>query len=60
MGEKLKKMLEEKNVKQVDIARLLGVSEVLVSRYVSGQSNPTVPSVKKIAEYLGCKIDDIV
>ena len=27
MGEKLKHMLETKNVKQVDIARLLGVSD---------------------------------
>lgn len=60
MGEKLKKKLEEKNVKQVDIARLIGVSEVLVSKYVNGQATPTVPSVKKIADYLGCTIDDIV
>ena len=60
MGEKLKMMLEKMNVKQVDIARLLGVSEVMVSKYVNGQATPTIPSAKKIAEYLGCKIDDIV
>lgn len=60
MGEKLKKKLEEMNVKQVDIARMLGVSEVMVSRYVNGLSDPTLKSAKAIAEYLGCKIDDIV
>ena len=60
MGEKLKRMLEKRNVKQVDIARLLGVSEVMVSRYVNGLSDPTIRSAKKMAEYLGCKIDDIV
>ena len=60
MGEKLKHMLETKNVKQVYIARLLGVSEVLVSRYVNGLSDPTLRAAKKIAEYLGVKIDDIV
>ena len=60
MGEKLKKKLEEMNVKQVDIARLIGVSEVMVSKYVNGKAAPTLPSARKIAEYLGCTIDDIV
>ena len=60
MGEKLKKMLEARNAKQVDIARLLGVSEVMVSKYVNGVSVPNVLAAKAMAEYLGCTIDDIV
>ena len=60
MGEKLKKMLESRNVKQMDIARLLGVSEVMVSKYVNGVSVPNVLAAKAMAEYLGCLIDDIV
>jgi len=60
MGEKLKKMLEARNAKQVDLARLLGVSEVMVSKYVNGVSAPNVLAAKAMAEYLGCKIDDIV
>lgn len=45
-------MMVEKGVKGRDLARTIGVSEVSVSRYASGERTPRMGTIIRIAEYL--------
>ena len=53
LGERLKKLRQEKGMSQGDIARKLGVHRSYISRIERGVRNPTVKNVERIAEALG-------
>jgi transcriptional regulator with XRE-family HTH domain len=42
-----------KGLKQIDLARLAGITEILISRIETGRSKPTPEVVAKIANALG-------
>lgn len=50
-------LLEERNMSQRDLARMLGKTETEVSRWLSGTHNLTIATIAKIATVLG---DDII
>ena len=50
-------ILEERNMTQRDLARMLGKTETEVSRWLSGTHNLTIATIAKIATVLG---DDII
>jgi transcriptional regulator with XRE-family HTH domain len=50
-GDELRKLLKKKRMKQAEFARLMGVSEPLVSMILSGAREPSW----EILEYLGLK-----
>jgi len=56
----LKKVLREKGIAQSKLADELGVHEVTVSRWVTGESKPDYPTLKRIAGMLGCTVDEII
>ena len=49
---RLAEKLKSKGMKQKDLADALGVSEVTVSRWLSGERNPSMGTVEKIANAL--------
>lgn len=49
---RLAEKLKSKGMKQKDLADALGVSEVTVSRWLSGERNPSMRTVEKIANAL--------
>ena len=49
----------EKNIKQSDIAKIVGVSYQTVSNWERGYSFPPRSKWKKVAEAYGCDINDI-
>ena len=51
-GERLSKLLKEKGIKQREIAEMLGVDEVNISRYIHGTRIPRNETACKIAELL--------
>ena len=53
LGERLKKLRQEKGMSQGDIARKLGVHRCYISGIERGVRNPTVKNVERIAEALG-------
>lgn len=53
LGERLKKLRQEKGMSQGDIARKLGVHRSYISGIERGVRNPTVKNVERIAEALG-------
>lgn len=54
---RFKEILEEKNIKQKEIADRVGVSEVTISRYLTGERIPRMDVVLKLASYLNVSID---
>lgn len=50
-------ILEERNMNQRDLARMLGKTETEVSRWLSGTHNLTIATIAKIATVLS---DDII
>lgn len=56
----LKRMMKEDNVKQEVLADEIGVSRIMINRYVNGQSMPSFLTVVKIADALFCSLDDFL
>ena len=50
-------LLEEKNITQRELADKINVTEVTISRYLSGERSPRIEIVNKIAEYFDVSID---
>lgn len=59
-GRNLVKVLNEKGVTQRQLAESIGISEVSVSRYVSGERNPGAETVAKMARALGVSSDALL
>lgn len=50
-------LLDEKDLNQKDLAQLAGVTEVTISRYMTGNRKPRVEIANKIAEVLDTTTD---
>ena len=59
-GKKLKHMIDVKKISQAYIAKALGVSRQIFSKYVHGKALPSVYKAQKIANILGCELDDLL
>lgn len=55
--EQLNKELQVRGLRQADLVRATGISEVTISRYVNGKRVPTMSNAQKIAEALGVSVD---
>lgn len=60
IGEKIKKLRQEKNVSQADLGVIAGVHEKHISRYERGISQPSAEILRKMAEFFGVSIDFLV
>lgn len=54
-GIAFKKMLIEKNLKQIDVVKRLGLSKNAVSQALSGD-NISLKQMERFAEAIGCKV----
>lgn len=60
MSSKIKDLLEKKGVNQSEFAAEIGVSPAFVSGMLKGYKSPSVALLKRIADFLGVKIDELV
>lgn len=60
IGEKIKKLRQEKNVSQAALGEIVGVHEKHISRYERGISRPSTEVLRKMAEFFGVSIDFLV
>ncbi|MFB4471845.1 helix-turn-helix transcriptional regulator [Oceanobacillus caeni] len=51
--------IEKSGYKKKWIAKELGVSNEVLSRWVNNKSKPSVENLFKLAALLGCKVDDL-
>jgi len=59
-GDNLKKIRLEKKMSQGDICRALGVDRGYISNLESGKRNPTLATIKRIADALGVSVDRLL
>ena len=55
----LRKQISSKNITQYELANKLGVSEMTISRYVTGRCLPSVYIINKLVRALNCKPEDL-
>lgn len=53
----LSNLLEEEGITQRELAEKIGVTEVTISRYLSGERNPRIEIVSKIANFFNVTTD---
>ena len=54
---RLTQLMEEKNFTQVELAEKIGITNVTISRYLSGERKPRVEIVAKLAKELNTTVD---
>ncbi|HCW51046.1 MAG TPA: hypothetical protein DGR79_03115 [Clostridiales bacterium] len=59
-GERLKTLLEERDMTQAELARTLHLGKSTVSQYISGVRSPDLGTVRKIAEFFSVSIDYLI
>lgn len=57
---KLKELREERNINQKDVAQYLNIAQQTYSRYETGEREPNIEMLKKLAKFYKVSIDYIV
>ena len=60
MGEKLKAARRAAGLSQAQLAEAVGCLQKDISRYESGKHEPRALTLKKMAEILGCAMEELV
>lgn len=53
-------LMEEKNMSQKELARLAGITEASMSKYISGTRTPRIDVIANISRALGVTADDLI
>ena len=56
----LRKMRKDHNLKQAEVARILGISRQAYSKYETGTADPSTEALRTLAEFYGTSIDYLV
>ncbi len=54
---RLKELRTEKNISQVEIAKLLNMSKMAISHWEKGHSEPSIDQLKQLATFFDVSID---
>lgn len=57
IGEKIKLLRLNKGIKQIELARIAGISNTYLSDIEKGRTNPSIKTLVKIAHALGVEDD---
>ena len=60
ISKNLKEEIEQSGKSKTEIARAIGVSPPTISQYLSGRIQPTLATLSKLCNFLGCSADDIL
>ena len=58
-GNNLLKMIPFSGMNSKDLAAEVGISTVMMSKYIHGKSTPNVLVARKLARALGCTVDEL-
>ena len=59
IGENIKKICSLKGIRQVDIARHMGMSEGSVSNWIKGTNSIDIENLAEVCSFLGVSLDQI-
>jgi putative transcriptional regulator len=57
---RIQEVLDEKGMKQIELAEALGVSRSSVSQWVSGKIDIPISKLKAISDAIGCDIRELL
>ena len=57
---KLKELRKSKNITQLDVATVIGVSPQVLSRYERGEREPDYKTLCKLADFFGVTVDELL
>ena len=57
---KLKRIIEQRGITQLELAHVAGVSDAFICYMFKGYKNPSVTVIKRIADYLGVTVDELI
>ena len=57
---KLKELRKSKNITQLDVATVIGVSPQVLSRYERGEREPDYKTLCKLADLFGVTVDELL
>jgi len=60
LGQNLKRIREQKSMTQGDICRALDIDRGYISSIESGKRNPTLATLKKLADALRVSVDELL
>jgi transcriptional regulator with XRE-family HTH domain len=60
LGKRIKTIRKEKGIKQVDLAYACDIEKQSMSRIEAGNTNPSVLLLRKIAEILEVKVNELL
>ena len=58
-GRRLQRLLYSKGMTQESLSEATGISQKMISQYITGQVNPSFAKVDKICRALGCSTDKL-
>lgn len=58
--EKIKELMNSRNVSQRELANELNITESAMSRYISGERKPRVDILTKLARYFDVSIEELI
>lgn len=56
----IQKRRKARKMKQIELSKLTGIKCSTLSQYETGKRKPTFETLKKIAQYLNCTVDDLI
>lgn len=56
---RLRTRMAQRGLTQADVARGIGATAATVSRYCHGLRKPSFANLKKLARFLGCRVDEL-
>jgi len=59
VAKNVKKYMDQRGLKQFELAKLAGVSSATISEILGAKKMPTVRILEKIAKVLGCTMADL-
>ena len=60
LGRNLLLALHDRGMRQGELAAEVGCGQPLISQYISGVKTPSLQMLVKIADVLGCTLDELV
>ena len=56
----LRKIRRDRDITQVELAKELGVSPILITNYETGKTNPSLERLVQISIILDCDLNDLI
>ena len=60
MGNRIRDLREDKDMRQSDLAEAVGIDQRTISNYETGKTNPDSEALIKLADFFGVSIDYLV